>query len=877
MPSEAFAHIARVLSTIRGRLTLGRLAAVVAPLVVICVGIGLHAPLLWGDLPLNHDHPALVLRAWITCQQIAAHGTSYGFSPIMFAGNPADGLHPVGADLLVGFFRVASFGLASWETAYCWAFLLAILAYPGALYVLANRIAGPMAGMVAGLLSLVDRGDYLQSGWDFTVNWGVWPMGLSFALCLWSIWALDRLADRPSKGNTVALAALAGGALVTHPMALPIMGIIVPVQIAWTAASKGFGKVSAWLPSALLGLVMGGGLAAFWYLPFMAHSEWIEPLGLEWQSFYTVLGSLPDGSLLEGFAPAFVFLGIVGLFWAAFRREPLAGMLLLATGLILYVSSTSFLMTFDVLAKLPAIANLQMERFSYAIRAGLLIGTGTCVALLLREFCSRTREHRAATRAGWLERAVRWTLAGLVLLPFFTHHPILTPRSWFAPLHRLVYASGSTRYASLHEAADALSHMDRAGIGRVGLHAERHDHLLMLLPVYTGLPVFKFGFTPDNNYRYKPESAKGDLHEALGISHEMSIGPLIRKDLEEVGRFGEIYLYRVMGYARHRVTVKGPGKAEILRDDPQDLDIRLVGTGPGSEVIVHVSHFALWRASLDGRPVKIEGASVGDSPPMFMKAAVEDGLLELRYRAGKAEWTGASITLLALASLVFILVIHHAPRPRAWWERVTARWQAPVARATSLASAGAALVAIAFGGFVLIAPRGFSVPDRQVVADLSQRLPHGSVEVVYPDSSVPCRPWEKDRFTCMSGDWNWVGPTILTAGGLIRKCVWMHPVDKGILTLRLPDSPLGTRLEGQFGLADAVATGSNKVPVKMHVWVDDRKLLETSCPPRLGWFDWSVETPTDDGKVGDVTVQVEVKNAGRRHFCFTIFSTRAKR
>jgi hypothetical protein len=142
---------------------------------------------------------------------------------------------------------------------------------------------------------------------------------------------------------------------------------------------------------------------------------------------------------------------------------------------------------------------------------------------------------------------------------------------------------------------------------------------------------------------------------------------------------------------------------------------------------------------------------------------------------------------------------------------------------------------------------------------------------------VPCEPWDKDRFTCSSEDWNWVGPTILTAGGLIRKCVWMHPVAKGRLALHLPSSPLGERLEGRFGLSDAVARSSNRSPVEMHVLLDGTQILETSCPSELGWFEWSVDTPGRDGTTGEVTVEVEVENSGQRHFCFTILSTRAER
>jgi hypothetical protein len=851
-----------------------RALAVLAPLGLVALALGLYAPLLWGDLPINHDHPVLLLRAWIMGQQLAAHGTPYGFSPFLFAGNPADGMYAVGTDLLINGVRALTLGLASWEWAYCWALLIAILAYPLALYALGRRIGGPLAGLLAGLLGLVDRGGYLQSGWDFTLNWGVWPMGLSFSLCLWSAWALDRLVERPSRPRLAALAGLAGGALIAHPMAVALLGVMLPVQAGWTALARGLKGCAAWVPS--LGLAMGlaGGLAAFWYLPFLAHGQWFEPLGLEWRGFGAVQAGLLDGTLLTAMAPALVILGLVGLLWASLRRNSLAAALLLVTGLLLYVSSNSFLLTFDVLHKLPGVANLQLERFSYVARATLLLGAGLCAALLWQEARRVAGEQPARGGRERLARALRLGLAGLVLLPFLVSRPDAQANGYFIPANRLEYASDSDDLASLRQAAEHLKGLDPASVGRVALENERQEHLLTLLPVWTGLPVFKVGFTPENNYRFRPEEADAAFREALGVSHVLSVGPRHRPGLVLLAQFGRLWLYRVEGWEPQPVALRGPGSATVERDEPGTLEVRLAGTAEGSRLTVHRARFPLWRATLDGQPVELGEARVGDSPPMLMQVAARDGLLRLTYRAGAAEWLGGLVSLLALLGLAALLALHLVPAARCRWERLVGPWRAPLARWVTAAAGALALLALLGGGLRLALPKAPSVPGRQVVADLAQRLGTGQVEVRRAAGAEACE-WKGRRHQCPREDWSYVGPAIVTAGGLMRQCTWMHPVGGGRLALTLPLFPLGERLQGHHGLSDSVLRGVNQAAVRLSVLLDGQEVLTASNPNEQGWFDWAVETPGRDGSTGEVTLLVETSNPAQRHFCLTLASTRA--
>lgn len=848
--------------------------AILTPALLMLVGILLYAPLLWGDMPVNHDHPMLLLRAWILGQQVATSGTPFGFSPILFAGNPADGLYSIGSDLLVGFFRLVTFGIASWETAYCWALLTGILAYPMALYALGHRLGGPLAGLVAGLLGLLDRGAYLQPGWSFTVDWGVWAMGLAFALCLWTVWALDRFVATPSRGRLMALAMLCGGALIGHPMSLPILGIVIPLQLLAHVLFTGWRSAPRWLPGALFGLLLGGGLSTFWYLPFLSHGAWFEPLGMDWVTLPEALVRLFQGQLLVHLAPIALFGGAIGLAWSALRRNGLALALVTAFVIMLIVSSSSFLVQFDVLAKVPAVGNLQMERFAYLLRSALILGVGPFVAFTWHLLRKSTLDNPALISRRSLARGLAIGFSVLLLAPIvgsllWNSAPHLVPAT-----NRLEYGSTTNTLPALRKVATYLRSLPESAVGRVMLDTSRHDHLPMMLPVLAERPIFKVGFTPENNYRFKPESADSVFQKALQISHVLSNRPRFDARFQEVARFEPYWVYRVRDFAPWPASMRGPGAITTLRDEPEALDFRLEGTGPDSEVVVHMANFALWQAEIDGDPVEITGAVMGDSPPMFMKMQARDGLLTLRYRAGKAEHLGSAVSIAALLGLSFLLILARSTRAATFWERWTERLRTPVARVVTIGCAliaAVALVAILVG---LAIPRAGRLPGRTVVADLAQYLPSGLAEVDGPHGTVACQPWDGDRFQCPQGDWNYVGRTILTADGMMRDCVWMHPPAQGPLTLLIPDVPLGERLEGHYGLHDVAGRTLDRAPVRLRIAVDDQEPQVFDNPPAMGWHTWVVPTPGRSGTRGNVRLSTESPDSTQRHFCVTLFSTR---
>ncbi len=839
-----------------------------APALLLAVTLVLYGRLLLGDFPINHDHPVMLFRAWNTGSQMLSHSSLTGFSTMMFAGYPANELYPIGTDLLVCGVRALFLGTISWETAYCWALFLAVLAYPAALYALGHRHGGIWTGLVAGMLGLVDRGAWMQSGWAFNLDWGVWSMGLGFSLCLWTLWFLDRLLHRPGVLTLVATAFCIAGAILCHPMSVAILAFALPMYLLTQSLSGQLAAPGLWMPRVVSAGLLGFGLCAFWLLPFVLRQQWFEPLAYPWHTFDTVLHGLLDGRVLASFGPIFLIGGLLGLGLGARQQKPFFIFLLLSSGLLLFFSSRTFLLVFDIIEKLPAIAHLQLERFSYFIRSAMLLGCGFLVQLLLR------RSQTPQALSGFRRHGLRLIWVAMATPFLFTTFQA-GPYPFFAPAKPLSWSSSAKAYRDLQSAAAALNAMDRAELGRIVVSAPKHDHLLVSLPVYTGLPIFKLGFTPENNYRYKFESRDLAVWKAIGVSHVLASRAMPRTGLTFLQRFGHLWLYRFDAFDPSPVSLQGPGQAVVSRNEAEILDVHLTGTNSTSKLMIHRGHYARWEASLDGTLLAMEGASIGDSPAGFIRVAAQDGSFRLRYRWRSADWLGNSLSWLAWLVLALLLASRCWPPLRKALLGVFGRWKQPISDAVTLGTLAATLACFAFLVLRLMLPSATHFAERSTIADITDLLPRARAEVIRPNRTEACRAFDGHKLSCPGPAWNYAGKQIIVSDHQLRQCIWMHPIQGAKFALHFDEVALGDHIQGFFGIDDAAVEPPSKHEVHLTVLLDDHELGRFTCPSRRGWFPWQVPTPERTHSLGKITFQVDAPFTGRRHFCFTAFTTQA--
>ena len=847
--------------------------AALAPVLIVLAAAALYYPLLCGDFPVNHDHPVLLLRAWTAWRHLSPLGVS-GFETGQMAGTPTDGFYPVGAELLVVGLRLLSAGLLSWEAAYCLAFFLALVAYPLALYALGHRMGGWLAGLAAGLLGLADRGAWLQPGWDFTANWGAWGMSLSFSLCLWTLWALDRLFLRRVSVLGATLVGLAAGtALLCHPMAVAILGVAVPLLLLLRMLEEGVAPIWERLPALVAAGALALALPAFWLCPFVMRQAWYGSYAYVWRPFEDVARGLLNGELLKAFSPLLAFSGLAGLTLAARRGVRLALFFLLGALLLLFASTDTFLVLFGLLERFPSLGQLQYERFAYFIRAALLLGAGLLVGML-------------AARASSISAAVPrpcWQTHGLGLLilavaaPFALYGVRALPDAYFIPAKRLDYASKSDLYGDIRASAAYLRSLPAADVGRVALYAPTHEHMLLLLRVESGVPIFKVGFTSDYLFSGKFETQDREVWRALGVKHVLALDPLDQPDLREVRRFGQLVLYRLTGADGPTTvfTLRGPGQAAVVREAPEEMAFSLSGTAPETRLVVHRAAYALWHAEQRGRELPITRTRIGKGPPVFIEIAAGDGELTLTYRAGAPERLGALLSWLGWLTVAGVLVTAASRRLRARLANLLGRRPVWADDAIRFGAAGlVALTALWLGWRILLGPAS-PYPGREVVANLSHLLPTARADIRRGPESERCRPYDGVKLRCPDSDRHFVGEVVLQSERVLRQCVWLHPVKDARLNVHFNDVPLGDHLQGNFGLDDLVSPEGRPGPYDLTLLValDGHEVGRFTCPTRQGWHAWEVATPGRKGTRGQVTVSAEAAGVARHDFCFTAAST----
>ncbi|MFZ6182640.1 hypothetical protein [Nannocystis pusilla] len=217
---------------------------------VTALGLWLLWPVPTGVMPLSADHTVHLTRAWLYGQQLAG-GHLVGWSPFWFFGFPLGELYPPLGDLLVIAVRLVTLGLLDWAQAYALAFTLVFLLQGWALLRCGRALGlGPLAGVIAAALALLDAGAYREGGWIYTVTYGVWPQALATSLAYWALAELA-LAARVREGMSpgthhrhLALAALAAAAaLLAHPMSLPMLAMAAPLWLI-TVGLRGAGPVA---------------------------------------------------------------------------------------------------------------------------------------------------------------------------------------------------------------------------------------------------------------------------------------------------------------------------------------------------------------------------------------------------------------------------------------------------------------------------------------------------------------------------------------------------------------------------------------------------------------------------------------------------------
>jgi len=164
------------------------------------------------------------------------------------------------------------------------------------------------------------------------------------------------------------------------------------------------------------------------------------------------------------------------------------------------------------------------------------------------------------------------------------------------------------------------------------------------------------------------------------------------------------------------------------------------------------------------------------------------------------------------------------------------------------------------------------VPDYEGF-EMPPRCPECAA-LVRPERSESCQPFDGQRLRCPGPEWNFSGLVLFSADQIIRRCIWLHPVEGARHTLTFEGVELGDHLRGFCALDDRVLLPNDHRDVELVVSIDGQELGRAACPARRGWHAWSFPTPGLVGRRAEVSIASQAAFTGRRHFCFTAYATR---
>ena len=857
---------ARGIVRVRGReIDLGELGRrALPPFLLSLLAVALHWPLLLGQMPRSQDHMVHLARAWIFTHELLGRGRISGWSSYWFAGYPAGQLYPPGTDMWISTFRALHLGIPDWAFTYAHAYLAFVVVGTLALYWLGLRAAeSRFAGVLAGVIWLLDAGAYREGGWVFTMYWGVWSQVLGLVFVVLGLACLDRLLERPDPRRAAVTALAVGFGLLAHPMSVPTLAVLVPsfLMFRWLCRARADrGELALTLE--VLGL--GGCLAAWWLIPFTTRGEWTIKVPELWRSLDEAGEGMLRGEPFSRTWPVIGVLGLIGIVRAAQERRPLLLALAATAALLMFGSTTT---AFEAL-RLEDIS----ENFGRLIYQRFAIPSKACWFVLAAFGADRVLRLADQYRPQPIDLARKVALAVLCAVlcaPFLVSGVPSIVQRYFGDIGSIRLASQEPDFQDYRRFLEwSRARWDeRDGFYRIAYVQPRNEHFMADAPVYNHTPAYKVGWTPATGFRHRPESDDPEVFRALSVRYVISRQTLAGSHLREVERFGRIGVYRLMDERSERYTLVGPGEAEVLQFDEERIRVRVTGATSRTRLTLHVADYADWRATLDSTPLEIRTVPIySDRYPTFMQVDVpRDGVVEIRFVRPPSRVLSEVLGLLALAVTVTLLIAHRSRRIRQWGERL-----APVASAATrfvpILVGVAALAVSVFVAVRLAGPRGGELGDLEY--SFSEHLDR--VEVALHDGAAvePCRGGGGKR-TCPGPSWLYVGAKQLKVGIVERPCIWAPPPDRGELWITFPEVPLGARLVGRHGLTDFAATQTPEgTDVHLRVSVSDGPRRELVAPNEVGWRSWSIDTADLAGQRRDVTFVVSSAESFRRQYCF---------
>ena len=672
-------------------------------LLVAATALFVVAPIV-RDMPLSHDHPVHLFNAWHFWKEMLGHGRIHGWSPFWAFGYPPGDFMPFGPDLWVAVFRVATLGLLSWMSTYGLALAGVVVFATFSMYIFARRFFGTATAVLAAVLFILDPGAWAEGGWYWHVHYGVWPVTLAMSFTLLALVKLEDVLTHGRRRDILGCALLVAASLVTHLLPLVIYPITVVLLLLDHALRPGGLRRSSLL-RALAAMALGAGAAAFQLVPMISRSSLTRDLGVAGISLDELGRRIVELRVFENFWPVFMVLGMAGAVAVVRRRLPGGAFFASAGGIFVVLSSDILISTFHLERLMPGIVKVEARRMLLVAKLFWLVLAAAAVVALARPVWGRAAAR--VRRLPWGRSP--WQIAIAVVILAAVALPIGQPvwkRLYETQIEKKIQTSRETDFwqdlTPFFEWSRARR-QETKDFYRIAYALPMHDHLSMLAPVFNDTMAYKVGYTPAQEFRNFPMSSEPELYRAMCVKYVVSNHPLPAPRFTSIATFGALTVYLFNDYSPLPFTLTGPGTADLVHLDDEEIRIRLNGTGPASRLKLHVANYPPWEARANGVLVPIDSVPVyGVEYPFLMEVPATDGDLVFRYVRRGADWLGLFLTI-GVAGLAGVVAFGR-PQLRQRLRDAAARIWGRAGKAATLAAGGVALAAAVFVVWRLTTP-----------------------------------------------------------------------------------------------------------------------------------------------------------------------------
>jgi len=603
-----------------------------------------------GERIVSGDHTIHFITALQLKDRLFTEGHLWGWSHTWFAGYPTGYFYPFGGDLLVIILYALFFGLVSFKTAYALAVWLVFFGHGFALFVLGKKYFNRWVGLLAALLFTLDFGGDNFGGWIWLVYFGVWGINLSFVFTLlaFSWWEEVCFGERYRHIGIFGL--LMGLAIISHPLQLvhitlfSVLGLILAMIFAQPLNI--FRVIGRVLSANVIGILVGG----LYLLPFIYFRDYAFSAGLRWLSLQEMGEKIANASLFESMWAYTAVAGVGGLLLLLRSQRYISYLIATSIFFFLWLGSTTlfdFLKLGELSASLKAI---EYKRFAMIVKNFWFLSAGFFMVWLFQRLFYESNNDLVPIEKGKMafakhsmigKKFSKYFLIGVLTLPVLLpgmHNMFLK-----TTFRNVQYLSEAGDWQTKKEIAQWINNVKTkdARFFRVALSRSlSSSHYYLDLTKLLDVPLYKTDYTAALFYKHKVSSAHPRILKTLSVRYIISDKKISSPYINLINRFDYIYLYEYKGWNPNIFSViDGDASIEVRKFSDEEILMK-VSPGASGRLMLHVSYFPQWQATLNNKEIAISTISLDEddnSAFMAVKLYSKGGEYRFIYKRGLVE------------------------------------------------------------------------------------------------------------------------------------------------------------------------------------------------------------------------------------------------